>query len=71
MLISWSMAKSITHALVGLVVGDGLLDVDAPAPVAAWADDERRDMTVQQLLNMRDGLSYFAEDYVGDESKSP
>ncbi len=27
-LLSWSMAKSFTHAAVGIAVGDGLLDVD-------------------------------------------
>ena len=32
-LISWSMAKSITQALVGFAVADGLLDIHAPAPV--------------------------------------
>ena len=32
-LISWSMAKSITHAAVGILVGDGVLDLAAPAPV--------------------------------------
>ena len=32
-LISWSMAKSITHALIGLLVRDGRLDMAAPAPV--------------------------------------
>ncbi len=62
-LISWSMAKSITHAAVGLLVGDGRLDLDAPAPVAAWADDERRAITVQHLLDMSSGL-HFVEDYV-------
>jgi CubicO group peptidase (beta-lactamase class C family) len=68
-LISWSMAKSITHALVGIAVGDGLLDLDTPAPVAAWRGDGRREITLQHLLNMRDGLD-FAEDYVGDEGVS-
>ena len=29
-LISWSMAKSITHALVGIAQRDGLLDVGSP-----------------------------------------
>lgn len=65
-LISWSMAKSITHAAVGLLVGDGLIDLDAPVPVAAWADDERRHITMQQLLNMSSGL-HFVEDYVDAE----
>jgi CubicO group peptidase (beta-lactamase class C family) len=36
-LISWSMAKSITHAAVGLLVADGRVDPTAPAAVAEWA----------------------------------
>jgi CubicO group peptidase (beta-lactamase class C family) len=64
-LISWSMGKSVTHALVGIAVRDGLLDIDSPAPVAAWQapDDPRRAITLRQLLNMRSGLR-FVEDYV-------
>lgn len=62
-LLSWSMAKSITHALVGLCAADGLLRLDHPAPVDAWRDDDRRAITLQQLLNMRSGLE-FIEDYV-------
>ncbi len=64
-LLSWSMAKSITHAAVGMLVGDGRLDPSTPAPVAAWADDERRAITLDDLLCMRDGLD-FVEDYVDD-----
>jgi CubicO group peptidase (beta-lactamase class C family) len=62
-LISWSMAKSITQSLFGLLVADGLIDVDAPAPVGAWANDARRDITIRQLLQMSSGLE-FVEDYV-------
>ncbi len=62
-LISWSTAKSVTHALVGILVGDGRLAVESSAPVRAWQDDARRAITVQQLLEMRPGLQ-FAEDYV-------
>ncbi len=65
-LISWSMAKSVTQALVGLLVLDGLIDLDAPAPVAAWANDERSAITIRQLLAMTSGLS-FNEDYVDDQ----
>ena len=66
-LLSWSMAKSVLHAVVGLLVGDGLLDLDAPAAVPEWADpgDPRHAITLRQLLAMRDGLD-FAEDYVDD-----
>ncbi len=65
-LISWSMAKSITQAMVGLLVGDGLLDLDRPAPVARWADDHRRTITLRHLLTMTSGLE-FVEDYVDDQ----
>ncbi len=56
---SWSMAKSITNAFVGLLVGDGRLDLDAAAPVAQWqADgDPRRAITLRHLLQMRSGLA--------------
>jgi CubicO group peptidase (beta-lactamase class C family) len=62
-LLSWSMAKSMLHALVGMAVVDGLLDIDAPTGLAAWADDERSAITLRHLLAMRDGLRW-AEDYV-------
>jgi CubicO group peptidase (beta-lactamase class C family) len=67
-LLSWSMAKSVLHAAVGLLVGDGKLDLDAPAAVPEWADrgDPRHAITLRQLLAMRDGLA-FAEDYVDGE----
>lgn len=58
-LLSWSMAKSFTHAAVG-VLG---LDVEASANVPAWRDDERSAIRLDDLLCMRDGLD-FAEDYV-------
>lgn len=62
-LISWSMAKSFTHAIVGMLVLDGLLDPMAPAPVPRWADDERSSIALQHLLEMSSGLE-FVEDYV-------
>ena len=65
-LTSWSMAKSITHAAVGILVGDGLLDVDAPAPIAEWAGTPKEAITTLELLEMRSGLR-FVEDYVDDQ----
>ena len=62
-LLSWSMAKSMTHAAVGILVGDGRMSLDAPAAVEAWRDDERAAITLDHLLCMRDGLDW-AEDYV-------
>jgi CubicO group peptidase (beta-lactamase class C family) len=66
-LLSWSMAKSVLHAVVGVLVANGRVDLDAPAPVPAWTDpaDPRHGITLRQLLAMRDGLD-FVEDYVDD-----
>jgi CubicO group peptidase (beta-lactamase class C family) len=67
-LLSWSMAKSITHAAIGILVADGLLDVDVPASVPEWVGTDREPITTLQLLEMRSGLR-FLEDYVdGDTS---
>ncbi len=62
---SWSMAKSVTHALVGTLVGQGRIDLHTPVRVPEWQhpDDPRRAITLDQLLTMRSGLQ-FAEDYV-------
>jgi len=64
--ISWSMAKSMTHALVGFLVADGRLDVDAPAAVPEWVGDDRSRITLRHLLEMRPGLDWV-EDYVDGE----
>lgn len=64
-LISWSMAKSITHALTGMMVADGRLSVTDTVDCAEWCDDERSRITIGDLLEMRDGLD-FVEDYVID-----
>ncbi|HUF33178.1 MAG TPA: serine hydrolase [Acidimicrobiales bacterium] len=68
-LLSWSMAKSVLHAVVGILVDQGRLDLDAPAPVPAWQEpgDPRGAITLEQLLAMRDGLE-FREDYVDGEA---
>jgi CubicO group peptidase (beta-lactamase class C family) len=65
-LISWSVAKSVVHAAVGILSGDGRLDVADPAPVAEWHGTEKEAITWLDLLEMRSGLA-FVEDYVDDE----
>lgn len=64
-LLSWSVAKSMTHAVAGILVGDGLLDIDAPAAVPEWHGTEKEAITLLDLLEMRSGLQ-FVEDYVDD-----
>ena len=65
---SWSKAKSITHALAGLLVGEGRLDLHAPLGAPEWSGpgDPRAAITLEQLLRMSSGLR-FQEAYVPGE----
>jgi len=65
---SWSMAKSILHAAVGILVGRGDLDLAQPAGFTEWSapDDLRHEITLDHLLHMRSGLDWL-EDYVDGE----
>jgi CubicO group peptidase (beta-lactamase class C family) len=60
LLLSWSMAKSVLHAVVGMLVAEGRMALDEPAPVPAWADpaDPRHGITLEHMLAMRDGLDW-------------
>jgi len=59
-----SLSKSITNALVGILVEMGKLRVDQPAAVAAWAspDNPHQTITVDQLLRMDSGLPFDETD---------
>ena len=64
--ISWSMAKSITNALVGILVRQGKLDISQPIPVKEWGDDDpRRRITIDQMLRMVDGLRFREAEHLG------
>ena len=58
--ISWSMAKTVTAMLVGALVTDGRLQLDAPAPIAEWRKpgDPRGRITLRHLLTMSSGLRH-------------
>ncbi len=60
--LSWSMAKSFVNAFAGIMAGEGLLDVNSPAGIEEWEGDERRNITINDLLQMQSGLEWN-EDY--------
>ena len=61
-LLSWSMAKSFTNALVGVMYGDDLVDIFAPTGIPEWQGDARKAITLNDLMQMQSGLQWN-EDY--------
>jgi CubicO group peptidase (beta-lactamase class C family) len=61
---SWSMGKSLTATLVGLVVKDGAFTLDDPAPVPDWRrpGDPRGAIRVRDVMRMSSGLSFTGQD---------
>lgn len=55
---TWSVAKSIAATMIGVADEQGILELDFPAVIEAWTagGDPRREITVQNLLQMSSGL---------------
>ncbi len=57
-LMGWSMGKSITSALVGVLVREGKLNVIEFAPVPEWQNDDRKNIRIENLLQATSGLNW-------------
>lgn len=57
-LLGWSMTKSITNALVGIMVKNGLLRLQQDHLFPEWEEDERAKITLENLLHMNSGLQW-------------
>ena len=61
-LLGWSMTKSLTSTMFGILQSRGKINLDAKAPIQAWENDERKAITIKNLLEMNSGLEW-EEDY--------
>ncbi|MEE1963425.1 serine hydrolase [Allomuricauda taeanensis] len=61
-ILGWSMTKSVLATCFGILEHQGKLEMDWPAPIAEWKDDERKNITLDHLLRMQSGLEWD-EDY--------
>jgi CubicO group peptidase (beta-lactamase class C family) len=61
-ILGWSMTKSITATYFGILQKQGKIDIMKPAPIAEWKNDERKKITLNNLLQMNSGLEW-EEDY--------
>src|SRR5215470_4740564 len=55
---SWSMGKSLTATLLGILIKQGVYDLSQPAPIPEWQTpgDQRAKIRVADLLHMSSGL---------------
>ena len=63
---SWSSAKSFTSFLVGIAESQGLISsINDPASIyiTEWANDERSEITIKNILDMRSGLEPMCFDF--------
>ncbi len=61
-LLGWSMTKSILSTMYGVLQSQGKIDINSKAPIAEWQNDERKEITINNLLQMNSGLEWD-EDY--------
>ncbi len=61
-ILGWSMTKSILATCYGVLEQKGKLEMDWPAPITEWGEDERKEITLNHLLRMQSGLEWD-EDY--------
>ncbi|WP_281636876.1 serine hydrolase domain-containing protein [Flavobacterium marginilacus] len=57
-LLGWSMTKSITGTLFGILQKQGRFDIYKPAPIPEWQNDNRKNITTNDLLHMNSGLEW-------------
>jgi CubicO group peptidase (beta-lactamase class C family) len=60
--LSWSMAKSITNAMIGILQREGKIDIFKPTGIQDWQNDDRKNITIANLMHMNSGLEWN-EDY--------
>jgi CubicO group peptidase (beta-lactamase class C family) len=53
---SWSMGKSVTATLMGILMQQGIYSLDQPAPIPEWQGDDRSKITIANILNMSSGI---------------
>ena len=57
-LLGWSMTKSITATIFGILEKQGKFDINKPAPIPEWKNDARKKITTNDLLHMNSGLAW-------------
>ncbi len=62
--LGWSMTKTVTGMLIGLLHERNVIDINAPAPIPEWQGTDKANITTTNILHMASGLD-FNEGYEG------
>lgn len=57
-LLGWSMSKSITATIYGILQKQGKININDKTQIEAWENDERSEITYNDLLHMNSGLEW-------------
>ncbi|MGL2965460.1 serine hydrolase domain-containing protein [Flavobacterium sp. XGLA_31] len=60
-ILGWSMTKSITGTFFGILQHQGKINIMKPAPIKEWQNDQRKNITINDLLHMNSGLEWEEE----------
>jgi CubicO group peptidase (beta-lactamase class C family) len=69
-ILGWSMTKSLTATYFGILQKQGKIDIYNPAPIVEWQNDSRKNITINNLLQMNSGLEWEEKyDKISDATK--
>jgi CubicO group peptidase (beta-lactamase class C family) len=57
-ILGWSMTKSITSTLYGILQKQGKLNINQKPQIDAWKNDKRSEIKINDLLHMNSGLEW-------------
>ena len=69
-ILGWSMTKSILSTVYGVLQHQNKINVTDKAPIDSWQKDERKNITIHNLLQMNSGLEWDENyDEISDVTK--
>jgi CubicO group peptidase (beta-lactamase class C family) len=69
-ILGWSMTKSIMSTVFGVLAHQNKIDIQDKAPIAFWQEDARKNITINNLLQMNSGLEWDENyDEISDATK--
>jgi CubicO group peptidase (beta-lactamase class C family) len=69
-ILGWSMTKSIMSTVFGVLEHQNKIDIQGKAPITSWQNDARKNITINNLLQMNSGLEWDENyDEISDATK--